>query len=60
LRFQIGFDVDIFEFENWFDVDILALFGIGRNFWVNIADLGYKNFKTPGHTGSDKNFLWLS
>jgi hypothetical protein len=50
LRFQICFDVDIFEFENGFDVDILALKTIGRLFKGKIADLGYKNFKTPGHT----------
>jgi hypothetical protein len=50
LRFQICFDVDIFEFENGFDVDILALEGIGRIFWIKIADFGYKKYKRPGHT----------
>jgi hypothetical protein len=45
LRFKICFDVDIFEFEN--DFDILALEGIGRIFWIKIADLGYKR---PGRT----------
>ena len=50
LRFQICFDEYIFGFVKGFDVDILALIRLGRLLWVKIADLGYKNFKTPGHT----------